>query len=59
MEESKMEDQKRPEVLDQKQSFVDQVAEGLVKKVSSDRFKTEDEDEEKKNEATTAAATVE
>lgn len=46
-------------MLDQKQSFVDQVSEGLVKKVSADRFSKTEEEEEKKNEATTASATVE
>jgi hypothetical protein len=59
MEEAKMEDQKRPaEVIDQKQSFVDQVAEGLQKKVSADRFSKNEDEEEKKNEAPTAAATA-
>ena len=53
----KPEDVKKEQVpTDQKQSFVDQVAEGLAAKVPADRFEKDEEEKKEENATTTAAS---
>lgn len=42
-EEAKLEQSKKSDVVDEKKSFVDQVSEGLMQKVSADRFTNEED----------------